>query len=239
MSAFIEALRAARVVAVLRAADEAALAAQLDHAVGGGVRALEITTTGAGWEKVLAAAVSSAPAGTLVGAGTVTTTGQVEQALEAGASFLVSPYRVDAAVLRAAGDTPFVQGGFTPAEIAGVAALPGAGTGVAKLFPATTGGIAHLRAVKDVLPGVAIMPTGGIAPATAADWLDAGAVAVGIGGALFREPVESIRALLGAVGATGDATAGGTAIGGTGDGTAGGTAVSATGDASAGSGSGA
>ncbi|QJU55018.1 bifunctional 4-hydroxy-2-oxoglutarate aldolase/2-dehydro-3-deoxy-phosphogluconate aldolase [Herbiconiux sp. KACC 21604] len=196
MSAFIEALRAARVVAVLRAADEAALAAQLDHAVAGGVRALEITTTGAGWEKVLAAAASSAPEGTLVGAGTVTTTAQVEQALEAGATFLVSPYRVAPAVLGAAGGVPFVQGGFTPAEIAGVAALPGAGTGVAKLFPATTGGIAHLRAVKDVLPEVAIMPTGGISPATAADWLDAGALAVGIGGALFREPVESIRELL-------------------------------------------
>ncbi len=196
MSAFIEALRAARVVAVLRAADEAALAAQLDHAVAGGVRALEITTTGAGWEKVLAAAASSAPEGTLVGAGTVTTTAQVEQALEAGATFLVSTYRVAPEVLEAAGAIPFVQGGFTPAEIAGVAALPGAGTGVAKLFPATTGGIAHLRAVKDVLPEVAIMPTGGISPATAADWLDAGALAVGIGGALFREPVESIRELL-------------------------------------------
>jgi 2-dehydro-3-deoxyphosphogluconate aldolase/(4S)-4-hydroxy-2-oxoglutarate aldolase len=47
-----------------------------------------------------------------------------------------------------------------------------------------------------VLPGVAIMPTGGIGPADAAVWLDAGAAAVGIGGALSREPASRIRELL-------------------------------------------
>jgi 2-dehydro-3-deoxyphosphogluconate aldolase/(4S)-4-hydroxy-2-oxoglutarate aldolase len=197
MTGLIDALTAARIVAVLRAPDEAALHAQLAHAVEGGVRAFEITTTGAGWQSVLAAAASSSPEhGAVVGAGTVTTVEHVEQAIEAGAAFLVAPYRVDPEVLAAAGEVPFVQGGFTPAEIAAVASTPGAAIGVAKLFPASTGGLAHLRALRDVLPEVAIMPTGGIGPADAVAWIEAGAVAVGIGGALSREPAERIRELL-------------------------------------------
>ncbi|AXH34148.1 hypothetical protein DVJ78_00680 [Humibacter sp. BT305] len=203
MTAFVETLRRARIVAVLRADGAGALEAQLDAVREGGVRAIEVTTTAEGWQQVLRRAASEAEADVLVGAGTVTTIEQAEQALEAGARFLVSPYRVPDAVsaiarTAAGGGVPFVPGGFTPAEVAEAAQV---GDGVAKLFPAATGGLAHLKAIRDVLPSVSIMPTGGIGPDDAADWLAAGAVAVGLGGALVRQPVARIRDLMSSVGA--------------------------------------
>lgn len=203
MTDFIETLRRARIVAVLRADGADALQAQLDVVREGGVRALEITTTAEGWQHVLRRAADEAEPGVLVGAGTVTTVEQAQRALDAGARFLVSPYRVPVAVsaiaaAAAGGTVPFVPGGFTPAEVAEAAQVGG---GAAKLFPAATGGLAHLKAIRDVLPSVAIMPTGGIGPDDAADWLAAGAVAVGLGGALVRQPVARIRDLMQGVGA--------------------------------------
>ena len=75
---------------------------------------------------------------------------------------------------------PFIEGGFTPAEVAAAA-----GRGIAKLFPAHVGGPAYLRSLLAVMPGAKIMPTGGIPLAHVQSWLDAGALAVGIGSAAW------------------------------------------------------
>jgi 2-dehydro-3-deoxyphosphogluconate aldolase / (4S)-4-hydroxy-2-oxoglutarate aldolase len=87
---------------------------------------------------------------------------------------------------------PFIEGGFTPGELAASTAL-----GVAKLFPASSGGIRHLKAVLDVLPGARIIPTGGIALDQVGDWLAAGAYAVGVGTDLATRPdaAELLRRL--------------------------------------------
>ncbi|MFS0713685.1 bifunctional 4-hydroxy-2-oxoglutarate aldolase/2-dehydro-3-deoxy-phosphogluconate aldolase [Microbacterium sp. 2P01SA-2] len=187
------ALGAAAVVAVLRAPSEAELRRQIDFALETGLPVLEITTTTPGWDRVLAEiADDSAFDRILLGAGTVTSVAQAETARDAGARFLVSPTVVDDAVRAAAGPAVFIAGGFTPTELRAAAGT----SGMAKLFPAASGGLGHLRAVRDVLPDVAIMPTGGIGVDDAADWIAAGAVAVGIGGGLFREPVDRVRRLV-------------------------------------------
>ncbi|MDF2920595.1 bifunctional 4-hydroxy-2-oxoglutarate aldolase/2-dehydro-3-deoxy-phosphogluconate aldolase [Microbacterium sp. F1-18] len=187
------ALAAAAVVAVLRASSEAELRRQIDFALDAGLPVLEITSTTPGWDRVLAEiAGDTAFDRTLLGAGTVTTVAQAEAARDAGARFLVSPTVVDAAVRAAAGEATFIAGGFTPTELRAAAGA----TGLVKLFPAASGGLGHLRAVRDVMPDVAVMPTGGIGIDAAADWIAAGAVAVGIGGGLFREPVGRVRDLV-------------------------------------------
>lgn len=196
MTALVEALGAAKIVAVLRAGSTDALEVQLDTVREGGVRAIEVTTTAPGWERVLERAVRESGDHLLIGAGTVTTVAQAAAARAAGARFLVAPHRVPTAVVDAVDSLPFIPGGFTPGEIAEAAIVGG---GVAKLFPAATGGLAHLRALRDVLPDVAIMPTGGIAPEDAGDWLRAGAVAVGLGGALVRQTPARIREVLAAL----------------------------------------
>jgi len=76
----------------------------------------------------------------------------------------------------AASDIPLMKGGLTPTEVLGAAAH-----GAAKLFPAHVGGVSYLRSLLAVAPHARIMPTGGIPLASAAEWLAAGAFAVGIG----------------------------------------------------------
>jgi 2-dehydro-3-deoxyphosphogluconate aldolase/(4S)-4-hydroxy-2-oxoglutarate aldolase len=166
----------ARLLPVLRvgSADEAlSLADRLSDA---GLPAIELTATTPGWAGAVRTLRERAPHLT-VGAGTVTTADDARAALDAGAHFLVSPYPSPGVrpVVQAAG-VPFLEGGFTPGEVADAA-----GRGIAKLFPAHVGGSAYLRSLIAVLPGARIVPTGGIRLADVGAWLQAGAFAVGVG----------------------------------------------------------
>ena len=131
----------------------------------------------------------------VLGAGTVTTAADARLAMESGADFLVSPYPAEA-VRFFADDTGtvFLEGGFTPAEVAAASE-----NGIAKLFPAHVGGPAYLRSVLAVLPGARIVPTGGIGLAEVGGYLAAGAYAVGVGSDLVKapDPAKAVRELLG------------------------------------------
>jgi 2-dehydro-3-deoxyphosphogluconate aldolase/(4S)-4-hydroxy-2-oxoglutarate aldolase len=184
-------LRHARVVPVLRVADAKAALHVLGQVADAGLPAAELTATTAGWADALAEARRRWP-GLLTGVGTVTTAQQARQAAGLGAGFLVSPYPApearDAAVSEG---VPFIEGGFTPAEIAAAASR-----GIAKLFPAHVGGSQYLSTLLSVLPGALIIPTGGIKPADAAAWLRAGALAVGVGRALLDGDIHATLAAL-------------------------------------------
>jgi 2-dehydro-3-deoxyphosphogluconate aldolase/(4S)-4-hydroxy-2-oxoglutarate aldolase len=119
---------------------------------------------------------------TAVGAGTVLTARAAEDAITAGAAFVVSPTFVDD-VAAVATDlaVSYVPGAFTPTEV--LAAARG-GAGVVKLFPASVLGPRFLTAMTDVFPDVEFVPTGGIDAGNVAAWIEAGAHAVGIGGTL-------------------------------------------------------
>lgn len=176
------ALAAVPLVPVLRVtgADEAVvLGARLAEA---GLTVLEVTATTSGWPAALDELRRHCP-DVLVGAGTVTTADQARQAVDAGAAFLVSPYPAPPAVAVATErGIPFVEGGFTPGEVA-----PAAARGIAKLFPAHVGGPSYLRSLLAVLPGARVIPTGGVRLADVPAWLAAGAVAVGVGSDLTAE----------------------------------------------------
>jgi len=79
---------------------------------------------------------------------------------------------------------PVLAGAFTPTEV--VTAM-GLGATAVKLFPSATGGPAHLRALRDPLPGVPFVPVGGVSAALASEYFAAGAVAVGIGSPLVGD----------------------------------------------------
>ena len=118
----------------------------------------------------------------LVGAGTVINSAIAEEAVDAGAQFLLSPSlspgMVDVARRRGVLAVP---GAFTPSEV--LHALEG-GAEMIKIFPAETGGPRHIRAILAPLPQARLLPTGGVTPENVGEWLKAGAVAVGIGAAL-------------------------------------------------------
>jgi 2-dehydro-3-deoxyphosphogluconate aldolase/(4S)-4-hydroxy-2-oxoglutarate aldolase len=175
------------IVAVLRAGSaERAVAAALALAEGG-VSAIEVTFSVPDAPAAIAELANDESL--LIGAGTVLSADQVDAAVRAGARFVVSP-NLDEQVLDAAADSgvPAVPGVLTPTEVARAARR----CSLLKLFPASLGGPAFLAALSEPFPGVGFVPTGGVTADNLADWLRAGAVAVGAGGALCpRAAIES------------------------------------------------
>lgn len=170
-------LVAQRVVPVLRlrTADDTRRA--VDALAEAGFTTFEITlTTPAAIELVREL---SARAGLLVGAGTVLDLQAAASCLDAGAQFLVSPCLVpglaNAAHERGAAA---LIGGYTPGE---VLAAHREGADVVKVFPASSGGPAHLAAIHAVFPQIPLCPTGGVNAQNMRDYLKAGAAFVGVG----------------------------------------------------------
>jgi 2-dehydro-3-deoxyphosphogluconate aldolase/(4S)-4-hydroxy-2-oxoglutarate aldolase len=119
----------------------------------------------------------------VVGAGTVLDADQAAAAVDAGAEFLVTPH-VDDAVAAAAHrlKVPLIPGALTPTEILRAWR---AGAAIVKLFPAVTVGPPYLRQLRGPLPDIPLLPTGGVSVENTAEFIAAGAVAVGVGGALL------------------------------------------------------
>jgi 2-dehydro-3-deoxyphosphogluconate aldolase / (4S)-4-hydroxy-2-oxoglutarate aldolase len=127
-----------------------------------------------------------------IGAGSVLDEASAVAAIRAGAQFLVAP-NLDAAVIRAGHryGAAVLPGAGTVSEV--VRALE-AGADAVKVFPAPTP--QWVKDVLAVLPYAPLVPTGGVAPADVPKWLEAGAVACGVGSALARTPIDEIKALL-------------------------------------------
>lgn len=171
----LEALGADRVIAVVRAPeipDAAALAAALAE---GGIRWLELTFTTPGLDVHLRAA-SAGGTGCRIGAGTVMTAAQAEQAVAAGAEYLVTPGNRPAVAeaARAAG-VPVVMGALTPSEVADALDL---GATAVKIFPARAFGPRYFKDLSGPYPGVPLVASGGVNAGNAAEFLAAGARAV-------------------------------------------------------------
>jgi 2-dehydro-3-deoxyphosphogluconate aldolase / (4S)-4-hydroxy-2-oxoglutarate aldolase len=164
------------VIAVIRAtsADHAVAAARA--LAEGGVTAIEITFTVP--DAAVAIATLAQDGRLLVGAGTVLDPGQADDAVRAGANYLVMPH-FDADLVDAAHrlGVPAIPGVFTPTEIVAAARR----CRVVKLFPAGAGGPAMLRALRGPFPDVAFLPSGGVRADNIGDWLDAGAYGVSAG----------------------------------------------------------
>ncbi|MFE3584713.1 bifunctional 4-hydroxy-2-oxoglutarate aldolase/2-dehydro-3-deoxy-phosphogluconate aldolase [Streptomyces vinaceus] len=205
-----EAMAAQRLLPVLRDADADRAVRRTTALLAAGCRLVELTTSTPGWAEAIARTAPLADAHgrpALIGLGTVTTADQAETALDAGAAFLISPYPApEVRAVAGRRGAVFVEGGFTPAEIASAVRVAGA----AKVFPAHVGGPRFIRSLKAVLPEGLFIPTGGIRPAEVREWLAAGAAAVGIGSGLPEDPAELAAVFAGLAGpcCTGCAAAG-------------------------------
>jgi 2-dehydro-3-deoxyphosphogluconate aldolase/(4S)-4-hydroxy-2-oxoglutarate aldolase len=135
----------------------------------GGLRVIEVTFRSAAAAASIAAIARELPQVT-VGAGTLLRAADVAAAVRAGARFLVSPGTTpELAGAALATELPYLPGVATPSEIMAARSL---GICVMKLFPAEAmGGIALLRALAPVFPGVAFCPTGGIDERSAEHYL--------------------------------------------------------------------
>jgi 2-dehydro-3-deoxyphosphogluconate aldolase/(4S)-4-hydroxy-2-oxoglutarate aldolase len=166
------------VLPVLRVGSAAEAVRSTSLLVSAGFGIVELTATTPDWMAALTQVRAEHP-DLMLGLGTVRSVSTAGQAADCGADFLVTPH--PAAQVRAAvgADIPVIEGGWTPGEVAAAS-----DAGLAKLFPAHVGGPAYLRTLLAVLPGAAVVPTGGIGMDEVPAWLDAGATAVGVGTAL-------------------------------------------------------
>jgi 2-dehydro-3-deoxyphosphogluconate aldolase/(4S)-4-hydroxy-2-oxoglutarate aldolase len=184
--AFLERLAAVPVVAILRAGDAGRFLEVGRVLYEGGVRAIEVTLTSRGALEAFGRLREELPGDAVLGVGTVRTVEGAEEALAAGATYLVAPdFRPEVVSWAAERELPVVPGALTPTE---VAAAWAAGATAVKVFPVSAvGGPAYLKAVRAPLPEVPLVPTGGVGLDDIGAYLGAGAVAVGIGSPLLGD----------------------------------------------------
>ena len=176
----VQTIRNVGIIPVVRAqsADEAMMA--IDAIREGGIPLLEITMTVPGAVGVIEKVSQRYGAEALVGAGTVLDGETARECIQAGAQFIVSP-ALNPETIEACKrhDVAVLPGALTPTEV--VQAWT-AGADFVKVFPAgAVGGASYLRALKAPLPHIELVPTGGVSLKTAADFIKAGASALGVG----------------------------------------------------------
>jgi 2-dehydro-3-deoxyphosphogluconate aldolase/(4S)-4-hydroxy-2-oxoglutarate aldolase len=176
-------------LAVVRGESRAAALKVVGALIEGGVLGIEITFTTPEASQAIRDLDEEYGDGILLGAGTVTTREQVDEAAEAGATFLVSPGS-DPNLLPAMLGTGLLvlPGVLTPSE---VMLARGLGAQAVKLFPGSSGGASYLKALRGPFPDVPFVPTGGVSLENIVDWFAAGAFAVGAGGALAPPSLEA------------------------------------------------
>lgn len=169
-------------------ADDGALA--IECALRAGFPTVEITLTMPDAVDLIREFVRRAEKHQVIGAGTVWNEADCGRVLDAGAGYVVSPGLVPGlGQVVHQSQAAYLPGALTPTEIAG--ALRD-GADAVKIFPASSVGAGHLRAVKAVFPGTRFCPTGSISAENMESWFDAGAAFVGIGNTLYQD--ASIKA---------------------------------------------
>jgi 2-dehydro-3-deoxyphosphogluconate aldolase/(4S)-4-hydroxy-2-oxoglutarate aldolase len=180
----LDAIRASRVVAVVRgdSAEHAADAARILFREG--VRLVEIAMTTPDTPAAIAAVAPEVPEGSYLGAGTVLTRGDVDAVLAAGAAFIVTPSVSESVAHAASRGVPVLAGAFTATEAyeawrQGAAAV--------KLFPASAVGPGYLKALTEPFPQIPFLAVGGMGLAELPEYIAAGALGIGAGGPLVGD----------------------------------------------------
>lgn len=185
MSDILTRLLESGVVAIMRANNSDQLLAAADALLAGGVDAIEVTMTTPGALDVIREATDRYGSDVLFGVGSVLDGETARAAMLAGASFVVCPIlKRDIIETCRRYSVPVVPGAFTPTEI--ITAWE-SGADIVKVFPASVGGPAYIKAVLAPLPQVRVMPVGGVNLDTAAEFVRAGAAGLGVGSSLVNQ----------------------------------------------------
>src|ERR1700728_5494461 len=175
-------------IPVLRAKSVAQGRAVVDAMIAGGVTVVEVSMTVPGAIDLLKELRNAySPRDLLLGSGTVTTAAQAQATIDAGAEFVVSPsLHLDVIAKTKELGKISIPGALTPTEV--ITAWR-AGADYVKIFPCSTlGGASYLKSLLAPFPELKLIPTGGVTLQTAADFLKAGARALGVGTDLVNTP---------------------------------------------------
>ena len=180
-----ETLERAALIPVLRARNAGQAHAVVQAMLAGGIRVVEVTMTVPGAVELLRELKSEYGNELLLGSGTVTTGGQAEDTIEAGAEFVVSPsFHADVVAATKAHGKLSIPGALTPTE---VITAWNAGADYVKIFPCSAvGGASYLKSLLAPFPHLKLIRTGGVTHHTAAGFLEAGARALGVGSDLVN-----------------------------------------------------
>jgi 2-dehydro-3-deoxyphosphogluconate aldolase / (4S)-4-hydroxy-2-oxoglutarate aldolase len=168
------------IIPVVRAASVEEATRAVEAISAGGIPVVEITMTVPNAVSVIREVAKQHGAKVLVGAGTVTTAEQAESCLRAGAEFLVSPgLSVPVLSVARASEKLAIPGALTPTELMNA---HDQGARLVKIFPCgNVGGPKYLKSLKAPFPKAELIPTGGVNTANAAEFIAAGAFALGVG----------------------------------------------------------
>jgi 2-dehydro-3-deoxyphosphogluconate aldolase/(4S)-4-hydroxy-2-oxoglutarate aldolase len=181
----LDLVRRTGVIAIMRAESSEQLIEAADAIKEGGVHVIEVTMTTPGALNVIAQASKRYGTSVLFGAGSVLDVETARAAILAGAGFVVAP-TLDLATIQLCNRyaIPVMPGCFTPTE---ALAAWQAGADMVKLFPASVGGPALVKAILAPLPQLEIVPVGGVNLDTAASFIAHGAAALGVGSSLVNQ----------------------------------------------------
>jgi 2-dehydro-3-deoxyphosphogluconate aldolase/(4S)-4-hydroxy-2-oxoglutarate aldolase len=182
-----------KIVAIIRGAEPSAVKEIVNVLAEGGIRVLEVTLNSPNALAVIEELNNHADDRLIIGAGTVLDIASVNDAISAGAKFIISP-SFDPAIIDATKKQGAVSipGAFTATEI--FSAFKNGGD-IIKVFPASVGS-QYIRDLRGPFPHIPLMPTGGVNLENVREYLEAGAVAVGIGSALVNTKQKVTREYL-------------------------------------------
>jgi 2-dehydro-3-deoxyphosphogluconate aldolase/(4S)-4-hydroxy-2-oxoglutarate aldolase len=170
-------------IAVLRAQHARDYYPVVEILVGAGIRSIELTLSTPKTLEHISELRQLVPSTVDVGVGTITDLEQAELALKAGAEFLVTPTtNLEIIALACRRGIPIYPGGLTPTELHSAWT---AGATAVKVFPASTVGVNYLSLLRGPFPDIQVIPSGGVALTDVQPWLEAGALAVSLGGPLI------------------------------------------------------
>jgi len=179
------------IVPVVRAASSREAMVAVEAVSEGGIPIVEVTMTVPGAVDVIRELAKNNSSELLIGAGTVLDVEAARRCRDAGAQFLVSPgLDLETVAFAVRERLPIMAGALTPTEI--IAAWK-AGSDFVKVFPCgQVGGAKYIKALRGPLPQIPMVPTGGVNLNTAAEFIQAGSAALGVGGELVQ--AEALRA---------------------------------------------
>ena len=207
MPSFIQDVKTAGVVAIIRLDDLTDAVPLAQALIAGGVTALEFTLTNPDAPQAIAAVREKAGEEAYIGAGSVIYPNQVDEVADAGGQFIVCPTTNPTVIERCHYHTiPVIPGAYTPTEIQTAWEMNAAAV---KVFPARQLGAKYIKDVLAPLPHLRLIPTGGIGQNNIAEYMQAGAWAVGVGSSLvnpkaiaakdWSQVTKDAEALMGAI----------------------------------------
>jgi 2-dehydro-3-deoxyphosphogluconate aldolase / (4S)-4-hydroxy-2-oxoglutarate aldolase len=186
-SEMVEEIKSTVLVAVIRTPNTELVLPVCEALLAGGITCLEVTLTVPNALDAIRDVSKKFGGRAVVGAGTVLDAESCRAAIAAGAEFVVSPItRVEIISATHASDKPVMIGAYTPTE---AQTAHEAGADFIKIFPADKLGPGYIKNIRAPLPHLQIVPTGGVDLQTAAEFLKAGCVALGVGSSLLSAEI--------------------------------------------------